>query len=434
MPKISPLLLAVALGAATSTGSAQVRVNPTGVSVNAMNATTVFLTFGGVNPNLRAAESFWCGELVSAAPNRGNRCDPATIYGRLPARYDLSRTSGVAGFTDIMSIPASVSRRAYQDARRGAPSSFFYVRRFENLSGGPDEFVAVTCRLTGSGAHVPFALTDVRVHFKSADEVHFVNAGEVPPPFSAEITHNGTGRLVGRWEVVLPGEEGPTTEDLLPEASLPAELRAGQRRYAQVQRFNIFVPPGGKVVLPGPDPARLPTTAEGSYLVLLRIEATDEREGDSNLAAAGAGSGLVHSGAVAGFPMPVLRYVVLGDGSVQTSNGITRLALLAPRDGASARRDSSFRLVWSPSRRAEFYRVELESTTGTPALTALLPRGVTQYDAPSFVWQRSNASALRWRITALDGDGVLLQRTGWRRVVPGATLETTTGASEVPRP
>ena len=40
MPKISPLLLAVALGAATSTGSAQVRVNPTGVSVNAMNATT----------------------------------------------------------------------------------------------------------------------------------------------------------------------------------------------------------------------------------------------------------------------------------------------------------------------------------------------------------------------------------------------------------
>ncbi|MGQ0639583.1 MAG: hypothetical protein ACT4P6_02265 [Gemmatimonadaceae bacterium] len=29
--------------------------------------------------------------------------------------------------------------------------------------GAPDEYVAVTCRLTGGGARSPFSLTDVRV-------------------------------------------------------------------------------------------------------------------------------------------------------------------------------------------------------------------------------------------------------------------------------
>ena len=414
---------------------AQVRVNPTGVSVNAMNATTVFLTFGGVGISLRPAEAFWCGELMSAAPDRGSRCAPGTIYGQLPARYDLSRSSGVSGFTDIMSIPPSVARRAYQDARRGAVSTFFYVRRFENVAGGPSEFVAVTCRLTGGGAHTPFAFTDVRVHFEGSDEVTFVRAGEVLPPFKAEILYNGTGRLVGRWEVILPGEEGPTDEDLLTEASLPQELRTDQRRYSQVQRFNVFVPPGGTVTLPGPDPARLPTTAEGTYLVLLRVEATDDREGDSDLAAAGAGTDLVHSGAVAGFPLPVLRYVVLGDGSVRGADGATPMALLAPRDGAVARHNGEVRLVWSPSHDAAFYRVEIETASGATALGALLPRSVTHYELPSLVWQRPNASTLRWRVAALGGSGELLQRTAWHRIMrePATDAPAPSPAAPAPR-
>lgn len=421
--RIRLIVLVLFGGAVAGEATAQVRVNPTGVSVNAMGATTVFLTFGGVNANLRAAESVWCGQLVSAAPDRGNRCDPLTIFGRLPARYDLSRRSGLAGFTDIMSIPPSVSRRAYQDARRGAASTFFYVRHFENLLGGPDEFVAVTCRLTGGGAKVPFALTDVRVHFDASDEVQVVPAGTILPPFSAQITHNGTGRLVGRWEVVMPGEEPPTNDDLLTAASLPAELRMQQRRYAQVQRFDVFVPPGGTVTLPGPDPARLPTSAEGSYLVLLRVEASDDREGDSDLSTAGAGNGLVHSAAAAGFPMPILRYVVLGDGSATAVDGTSsRLALLAPRDGGSARADSSVRLVWSGSRLAGYYRVELESPAGTPVLGALLPRTTTKYDVPALAWQRAGGGVMRWRVTALDGAAELLGRTGWRRVVLVGTL------------
>ena len=307
---------------------------------------------------MRAADAFWCGELMSAAPDRGNRCTPGSIFGQLPARYNLSQTSGTSGFTDIMSIPASVSRRAYQDARAGAVSSFFYVRRFESLNGGPDEFVAVTCRLTSGDARVPFSLTDVRIAFEGGEEVQTLRAGETPPEFSATISHNGTGRLIGRWEVVMPGEEVPTEQDLLTQASLPREQRASQRRYAQVERFSVFVPPGAPVTLPGPDPARLPTSSEGQYLVLLRIEASDDREGDSDLSASGAGTGIVHSAAVAGFPMPVLRYVVMGDGSPIRRDGVSRLALLEPRDGGGTRADSSFRLRWS-AEPAAHYRIEL---------------------------------------------------------------------------
>src|SRR4051794_37966657 len=95
--------------------SAQIRVNPTGVNVNAQGATSVFLTFGGLGTSYVAAEGMWCGALLPAAPDAGSKCAPSTIFGRLPGRYDLSRTSG-GSFTDIMSIPPSVSRRAYQAA------------------------------------------------------------------------------------------------------------------------------------------------------------------------------------------------------------------------------------------------------------------------------------------------------------------------------
>src|SRR6185503_16379459 len=96
-----------------------ISVNPNGVNVNASGATTVFLTFGPVG-NFRAAEGTWCGELIPATPDNGFRCSPATIFGSLPGRFDLSKSSGSLGFTDIMSIPPSVARRAYQAAEDGA--------------------------------------------------------------------------------------------------------------------------------------------------------------------------------------------------------------------------------------------------------------------------------------------------------------------------
>src|ERR1041385_1809773 len=149
------LRLPIALLAATASMlTAQIRVDPNGVNVNTQGATTVFLTYGGLG-NYAAVEAFWCGRLVSAAPAQGNRCDPSSIFGQLPIRYDQSRV--VSGtLTDVMSIPASVSRKAYEAAVNGETSSFFYVRRFVNRAGGVDQYVSVTCRLAGGGARVPF--------------------------------------------------------------------------------------------------------------------------------------------------------------------------------------------------------------------------------------------------------------------------------------
>lgn len=390
-----------------------VAVNPTGVNVKSQGATTVFLTFGGLNGQV-PAEAFWCGELVPAAPAIGLRCDPATIFGSLPIRYDLSQRSGTAGFTDIMSIPPSVARRAFQAAQSGARSSFFYVRRFVSLRGGRDEFVAVTCRMAGGGARVPLSLTDVRIQTAGDAPVVFVQPGREMPSFSAAITYAGTGRLKGRWEVVLPGEQPPTAEDLLTEASLPLERRGTQRQYAELSRFNLFLPPGGRVVLPGPAPARVPTAANGLHLVLLRIEVSDDKEGDSNLAAAGAGTGLVHSGAVAGFPMPTLRYVVGHAETVATPPG--GLGLLLPADAAIVPAGAPVDFSWTEASQAATYRLEVRDSARNAVHAALLPAGVAAYRAPAWLHEKVPGGDGEWRVVVIDASGRELRASGWRRL------------------
>jgi hypothetical protein len=416
---------ALVLLASATTVDAQVRVNPTGVSVNSMDATTVFLTFGGLHGQ-RPTDAYWCGELVSAAPARGLKCDPSTLFGRLPFRYDVS-SLGTGAFTDIMSIPASVARLAYQAAQRGATSTFFYVRRFESALGEPDEYVAVTCRLTGGGARVPFSLTDVHLEYATRDAVPFIAVHETPPQISARITYNGTGRLVGRWEIVMPGEELPAPRDLLTEASLPLEERGSQRRFIEIDRFNIFLAPDGRVSLPGPDVRRLPTAVEGTYRVLLRIEATDDREGDSNLADAGAGTGIVHSGAVAGFPMPVLQYVVAGDGARTPTDVALGIRLFGPRNGDTLRVGRALTMTWAPDlrTRANFYRLDIETDEGATLLSALLPQAARRYEAPDWVIDRANGKAIRWRVTALGADGRPIQSSVWRLLRNPATLPAT---------
>jgi hypothetical protein len=359
-------LLLFAPGVLTQT----IKVNPNGVNVNVNGATTVFLTFGPVG-NFRPAEGTWCGELIPAAPDNGFQCNPATIFGSLPGRFDLSKSSGNLGFTDIMSIPPSVARRAYQAAQDGAVSSFFYVRRFINVAGGADEYVPVTCRLSGGGARTPFALTDVRVSFgaqASDSAIVLVGPGKKPPAIKAEIAYNGTGRLRGRWEVVLPGEELPDDFDLLTEGSLPIEERGRQRRYTQISRFNLFLPPTGKYTLAGLDVSRLPTTLDGPYLVLLRIKATDDKEADSNLLSLGVGPGIVHSGAVAGFPIPVLRYFV---GSGQPGDALV-LRLLAPSDTVPVVAGQPVEFSWTQVDGAALYQLEVADQAGGAILSALL--------------------------------------------------------------
>ena len=378
--------------------------DPNGVNVNTQGATTVFITFGGLS-NQVPAEAFWCGELMPAAPDIGQKCNPATIFGRLPIRYDLSRTSGRNAFTDIMSIPQTVSRRAYEAARAGQRSSFFYVRRFVSTAGGRDEYVFVTCRLAGAGARVPFSLLDVQLRFAAENNVSSLSPGQPAPPLYADITYNGTGRLKGRWEVVLPGDELPERDDLLPEASLPVELRALQRRYTLLDRFNVFLAPTGKYRLEGPDPSKLPTQIEGLYQVLLRIEASDDREADSNLAAAGAGQGVVHSGGVSGFPMPPLRYYV-GAASSIGGGGTATLQLLLPASGARVVVAEPLQFSWRNESAAAFHRLDVFDAKDTLVLSAIVGPEQQQYRAPSWFAEKVTAGqVLRWRVSALDPDG-----------------------------
>jgi hypothetical protein len=400
----------------------QIRVHPTGVNVNASGATTVFLTFGGLD-GYTPVEAFWCGEVVDAFPDFGSRCAPGTIYGTLPIRYDISTLSGTNGFTDIMTIPPSVARRAYQSAQQGANSAFFYVRRFER-TGSVDVYVAVTCRLAGGGARVPFALLDVRMGFDREAPLLSVQQGEPMPDVFAEIAYNGTGQLRGRWELVKPGETPPEIRDLLTEASLPIEERVRQRRYTELERFSLFLPPSTQPFrLPGPDPASLPSDVEGLYQILLRIEATDDKEGDSDLAAAGAGQGVVHSGAVAGFPIPPLRYYVGGAASELVPAISGTLETLLPVDQAVLDPSQSLLFSWTPISYAALYRLEIQTSENELILSALIPAGVESYQAPPWLRDKTPDGKLIWRVLAIDFGANEIGKTEWQRLQIGAESE-----------
>jgi len=257
-----------------------IQVSPADINAYSQGPTSALLTFGNVI-NYRAAETTWCGSLIPAAPDLGSKCNPATVFGVLPARYDQSTVSNNNSFTDVMSVTPQVARRAYLDAAKGNTSTFFYVRRFVSTVGGPDQFVPVTIRLSGNGAGVPLSLTEVKLDWGLGKPVLFVKSGEVLPRFHADIRYTGSGRLIGRWELVKPGEALPEPRDLLTEATLPAEERGTQKHYTEIKRFNLYLPPTGQITLPGPETWRVDESLAGLYLVLLRIEASDDKEGDS---------------------------------------------------------------------------------------------------------------------------------------------------------
>ena len=413
-------ILLFACTSATAFAQGEIRVNPASVNVYSQGSTTVFLTYGNLG-DYRPAETAWCGDLQPAAPAIGFTCAPGTIYGTLPRRYDLSRRSGNNGYTDIVSVPASVARKAYQAAARGEESRFFYVRRFVNERGGPDQFVVVTMRLSGPGAGVPFSLTDVQLDFgaglgpRAAGQeplVLFLEPGGKAPPIRAEIKYTGAGRLRGRWEVVRPGDPQPEPRDLLPEASLPVEERGTQQRYSQLSRFNVFLQPGGRYVLPGPDPARLPRDVAGQYLILLRVEASDDLENTSDLSAVGAGAGAAQGGAAAGFPLPALRYVVGGGDNTRNASTANSFEPLLPRDGVAIPVNQPIDFAWAAAAQAAFYRLEIEDETGKLILSALLKSAVRNYRAPSWLKSRVASGTLRWRVVALDRAGKPTGETG----------------------
>jgi hypothetical protein len=392
---------------AISAAAQEIKVSPASVNAYSQGATSVYLTFTGVS-NKRPVDACWCGQLIPATPDIGFKCDPATVFGCLPVRYDQARRTSESSYTDIMSIPASVARRAYRDAASGGESTFFYVRRFVSTAGGPDEYVPVTIRLSGNGAAVSFSLTGVKLSWAVDKPVVLIKPGEKPPPIQAEITYTGAGRLRGRWEIVKPGEELPAARDLLTEATLPVEERGTQRRYTQLNRFNVYLPPTGKFILPGPQTWRVPSNIDGLYLVLLRVEAVDDAAREVSPGQDGAATG-----GVAGFPMPVLRYYVGSGSSPAPARKGAKLALLLPAENA-ATPDGRIDFSWTEVEGASLYRLEVSDTGQKPILSAVLPPGVGTYHAPSWLKEKSGDGGLRWRVVGLNPSGGEMAATEWR--------------------
>jgi hypothetical protein len=411
--KLFNFIIAIYLFSIICLNGQTIKVNPTGVNVNGQNPTVVFLTFGPIPANYVPAEAIWCGELVQATlPALGLQCRPDTVFGSLPARHNLSQSSGNLGLTDIMSIPASVARRAYLAALNGDAAGFFYVRHFVSTNGQPDQFVNVICRLTNGGARVPFALTEVQYLTDSKEPVLFLKSGEKLPAIRSEIKYNGTGRLKGRWEIVQPGEELPVNNDLLTEGTLPIEDRATQKRYTQLERFDHFLPPTGSFTLKLENPENFSLTTEGQYLLLLRIEATDDKESDSNLQTIGVGDAVVHSGAVAGFPMPVLKFIVAG----KDQPGWQQTALLYPNETTTLSRNQPLIFSWRELPNAVIYRLEILENSDQPIFSAILPNTQSIYRAPSWFFERWGGKNLGWRVTALDEQGNAVKQTNPQQI------------------
>jgi len=393
-------------------------VNPNGVNVRSHGVTTVFITFQGT-AGQTSSEGFWCGEITVPANTvtNTNPCVPGTLFGFLPKKLNLSRSSGTLGssnLTDIMTIPSSVSRRAYQDAKAGNKSSFFYVRKFSGAGG--DQFVAVTCRMAGGGARVPLALTNVDLVFRSEEgdrPVTLITQNSISPNIGASISYNGSGRLKGRWEVVEPGDQEPNANDLLTEASLPIELRGLQRRYTLLERFNVFLPPTGRAFVSGPKNIKIPTRVKGPYKILFRVEATYDKEGNSNTT-----TGVTQSGGVAGFTMPVLRYYVASDEDVRdayaTNGKQSRISLLSPLNNVVLQKTRAVKFSWKKVANTKLYQLEVKDNNSV-VLSAALKANQNSYTAPPWL-SRNSKGPLRWHVVSTSTDGNSKAVSEWRNL------------------
>lgn len=133
-----------------------------------------------------------------------------------------------------------------------------------------------------------------------------------------------------------------------------------------------------------------------------------------DLAAAGAGEGIVPTGAVAGFALPVLRYFVGTRGP--TGQAGTRLRLLEPGPEAvvSSHRPTAF--SWSPIPAAALYRLEVRGTDGRPVVGAVLQAGTASYAAPPFLLAERAGQVIEWRVLALNAEGAVIETTPWQRL------------------
>lgn len=143
---------------------------------------------------------------------------------------------------------------------------------------------------------------------------------------------------------------------------------------------------------------------------MLRIEASDDKEGDSDLSAVGVGPGIVHSGGLSGFALPVLRYFV----GASESQAATPLALISPAEGATINSPQSPIFTWNENQPGSFVRLEIADRSEKPLLNSILPVGTMYYRAPSWLREKAVDGNLRWRVVMFDQTGQQIAATPWR--------------------
>src|SRR6185436_414196 len=273
-----------------------------------------------------------------------------------------------------------------------------------------DEYVPVTLRLGGNGAAIPFSITNVRLLWDGGEKtVPFIKSGEALPRITAEIFYTGSARLIGRWELVKPGEAVPTQRELLPESSLPVEERGTHRRFAQVKRFNVFLPPVGRITIPGPENQRIEKAVNGMYLLLFRIESSQDGLNQSKV-----GAGSIDNGGASGFAMPVLRYYVGTGGEAQVDQFNAVDYQLSPIDQAVVGPNQSILFTWPEVPKTKYYRLIVENAGGAEIFSAVLLRDTRSYRAPSWLMRDAGSDVLRWRVMAIDANRAKLSETAVR--------------------
>jgi hypothetical protein len=385
--------------------------------------------------NSPSTQAYFCGRLT--APNDASSSSQsaggglvlpvcaaadATNFGQIQAARGLIQvvqgglTSPGAGSYENLYIPPSVARQAAAQARAGGTPYFYFVREFQTGIGPLYRIIRV--RLTGNSALVPLTLNDVRLAFSpdsNPQTIGFVKRGQTAPSWAATVHYSGTGVLKGRWELVEPGDPEPQARELLTEASIPVTERGLARRYRELGRFNMTLPAGSTVRIPGPDPQKLPTDLEGRYQILLRIEA--DYSNDPFL-----GDARVKSGAIAAFAIPSLAYYV-GAAESRQANLVpvtpAKIELQYPVVGQTYLPQEVLTFHWKKAttdRTPRVYRIEFKSSD-RPELRSFLTSGDRDHlVVAAWLKERIAGRNVSWRVVSLDAQGIQTAASEWRSI------------------
>lgn len=322
-----------------------------------------------VNSSLGQFRDSLLGSLVLGSVNR-----------TISKTYNPNAGSNTVLIQETVSIPAEVIVRAHQ----AGLSSFVYRRQFTPAGAG--DIGAITLRITSSAAG-GFYVSRLGLSFNDGTAAKST-APDSELRAQATIGYSGSGLLRAVWEVAAP----------------PSTL--GQAVYRPLQGISRYTVPGEALVLSSPD---LPTTQTGLYLLRLRITQP-----------------------TVAFEAPVIRY------QVRQEIALKKLRLRHPAQDATLQKTTRFQwqaVSGSARYRLEFHASTTTSSTDLPDLgsgserdhESLLPTTATtgilvpgeQNSATLAAASRRHlrpGEQYRWRVIAMDKDGVTFAISPWRRL------------------